>query len=80
MSVESAVAGRKVTADIIAETLKEYKVGDLVKHRHLVIPGRSARLSGEIQELTGWKVSVGPMDSSGIAKYLEEKWVPDPED
>jgi len=80
MSVESAVAGRKVTADIIAETLEEYKVGDLVKHRHLVIPGRSARLSGEIQELTGWKVSVGPMDSSGIAKYLEEKWVPDPED
>jgi acetyl-CoA decarbonylase/synthase complex subunit gamma len=80
MSVESAVAGRKVTADIIAEALEEYKVGDLVKHRHLVIPGRSARLSGEIQELTGWKVSVGPMDSSGIAKYLEEKWVPDPED
>lgn len=80
MSVESAVAGRKVTADIIAETLEEYKVGDLVKHRHLVIPGRSARLSGEIQELTGWKVSVGPIDSSGIAKYLEEKWVPDPED
>jgi len=80
MSVESAVAGRKVTADTIAETLEEYKVGDLVKHRHLVIPGRSARLSGEIQELTGWKVSVGPMDSSGIAKYLEEKWVPDPED
>ena len=39
---------------------------------HLVIPGRSARLSGEIQELTGWKISVGPMDSSGIAKYLEE--------
>jgi acetyl-CoA decarbonylase/synthase complex subunit gamma len=80
MSVESAVAGRKVTADTIAETLEEYKLADLVKHRHLVIPGRSARLSGEIQELTGWKVSVGPMDSSGIAKYLEEKWVPDPED
>jgi len=80
MSVESAVAGRKVTADSIAEALEEYKVGDLVKHRHLVIPGRSARLSGEIQELTGWKISVGPMDSSGIAKYLEEKWVPDPED
>jgi acetyl-CoA decarbonylase/synthase complex subunit gamma len=80
MSVESAVAGRKVTADSIAEALEEYKVGDLVKHRHLVIPGRSARLSGEIQELTGWKISVGPMDSSGIAKYLEEKWVPNPED
>jgi acetyl-CoA decarbonylase/synthase complex subunit gamma len=44
-----------------------------------VIPGRAARLSGEIQEASGWTISVGPMDSSGIAKYLEEKWKPNPE-
>ncbi len=76
MSVESAVAGRKLTADTIAEAVKNSKLGDIVKHRHLVIPGRAARLSGEIQEATGWTVSVGPMDSSGIPKYLEEKWKP----
>jgi acetyl-CoA decarbonylase/synthase complex subunit gamma len=76
MSVESAVAGRKLTADTIADAVKNFKLGDLVKHRHLVIPGRAARLSGEIQEATGWSVSVGPMDSSGIPKYLEEKWKP----
>jgi len=80
MSVESAVAGRKMTADTVAEALANFKVADKVKHRHLVIPGRSARLSGEIQELSGWTVSVGPMDSSGIAKYLSEKWTPFPED
>jgi acetyl-CoA decarbonylase/synthase complex subunit gamma len=79
MSVESAVAGRKMTADTIAETIKTAKLDELVKHRHLVIPGRAARLSGEIQEASGWTISVGPMDSSGIAKYLEEKWKPNPE-
>jgi acetyl-CoA decarbonylase/synthase complex subunit gamma len=79
ISVESAVAGRKITADSIAEAIAEFKVGDMVKHRHLVIPGRAARLSGEIQELTGWTVSVGPLDSSGIAKFIEEKWTPNPE-
>jgi acetyl-CoA decarbonylase/synthase complex subunit gamma len=79
LSVESAVAGRKITADSIAEAIAEFKVGDMVKHRHLVIPGRAARLSGEIQELTGWTVSVGPLDSSGIAKFIEEKWTPNPE-
>jgi acetyl-CoA decarbonylase/synthase complex subunit gamma len=79
LSVESAVAGRKITADSIAEAIAEFKVGDMVKHRHLVIPGRAARLSGEIQELTGWTVSVGPLDSSGIAKFIEEKWAPNPE-
>jgi acetyl-CoA decarbonylase/synthase complex subunit gamma len=79
ISVESAVAGRKMTADTIAETIKTTKLDELVKHRHLVIPGRAARLSGEIQEASGWTISVGPMDSSGIAKYLEEKWKPNPE-
>jgi acetyl-CoA decarbonylase/synthase complex subunit gamma len=80
ISVESAVAGRKLTADNVGEALKTYKVGDLVKHRHLVIPGRAARLSGEIQEISGWTVSVGPIDSSGIASYIEEKWKPFPEE
>jgi acetyl-CoA decarbonylase/synthase complex subunit gamma len=74
ISVESAVAGRKLTADTVAEALDTFKVGDLVKHRHLVIPGRAARLSGEIQEISGWTVSVGPLDSSGIANYIDEKW------
>jgi acetyl-CoA decarbonylase/synthase complex subunit gamma len=76
LSVESAVAGRKLTADTIAEALANYKVGDMVKHRHLIIPGRAARLSGEIQETSGWNVSVGPLDSSGVAKFIEDKWPP----
>jgi acetyl-CoA decarbonylase/synthase complex subunit gamma len=80
ISVESAVAGRKLTADIVSEAIASFKVGDLVKHRHLLIPGRAARLSGEIQEVSGWTVSVGPLDSSGIAKYVEEKWKPVPEE
>jgi acetyl-CoA decarbonylase/synthase complex subunit gamma len=79
ISVESAVAGRKMTADTVAEAMAEFKVGDLVKHRHLIIPGRAARLSGEIQEASGWNVIVGPMDSSGIAGYIDEKWPPEPE-
>ena len=79
MSVESAVAGRKMTADTVAEAIKEFKLEEKVKHRNIIIPGRSARLSGEIQEASGWSVSVGPLDSSGIAKYVEEKWNPYPE-
>jgi acetyl-CoA decarbonylase/synthase complex subunit gamma len=76
LSVESAVAGRKLTADTIAEALATFEVGNLVKHRHLIIPGRAARLSGEIQETSGWTVSVGPLDSSGAAKFVEDNWPP----
>lgn len=79
MSVESAVAGRKMTADTVAEAIKEFKIDEKVKHRNIIIPGRSARLSGEIQEASGWSVSVGPLDSSGIPSYLADKWNPYPE-
>jgi acetyl-CoA decarbonylase/synthase complex subunit gamma len=79
LSVESAVAGRHLTADVVAETMNEFKVNEKVHHRHLVIPGRAARLSGEIRETTGWNVSVGPMDSSEIARFVEEKWTSNPE-
>ena len=74
LSVESAVAGRKLTSEKVAEALTEYKVDETVKHRKLIIPGRAARLSGEIEEATGWKVIVGPVDSSGIPKFIKEDW------
>jgi len=74
LSVESSVAGRKLTADKIAEALREIKAESVVKHRSLIIPGRAARLSGELEEASGWEVIVGPMDSSGIPKFVKEKW------
>jgi acetyl-CoA decarbonylase/synthase complex subunit gamma len=74
LAVESSVAGRKLTSEKIAETIKEVKVEEKVKHRKLIIPGKAARLSGEIQELSGWEVLVGPQDSSEIPKFLQEKW------
>jgi acetyl-CoA decarbonylase/synthase complex subunit gamma len=73
-AVDSAVAGRKLTAETIAEAVKESKIEDKVKHKTLIIPGKAARLSGEIEELSGWQVFVGPQDSSGIPKFLQEKW------
>jgi len=72
LSVESAVAGRKLTADKVAEAIKTTKVEEKVKHRNLIIPGRAARLSGEIEESSGWKVLVGPLDSSGIPKLIQD--------
>jgi len=77
ISVESSIAGRKMTADTVADAFKNFKVNDLVKHRKLIIPGRAARISGEIEELTGWTVMVGPLDSSGIPKFLDANWKPE---
>jgi len=74
IAVDSAVAGRKLTAEKIADAIKESGVENKVKHKKLIIPGKSARLSGEIEELSGWQVLIGPKDSSDISKFLQEKW------
>jgi acetyl-CoA decarbonylase/synthase complex subunit gamma len=74
IAVDSAVAGRKLTAEKVAEAIKASELESKVKHRRLIIPGKAARLSGEIEELSGWQVMVGPRDSSEIPKFLQEKW------
>jgi len=73
-AIDSGVAGRKLTAETVADAIKESKLEEKVKHRKLIIPGKAARISGEIEELSNWEVLVGPRDSSGIPKFLQEKW------
>jgi len=75
-AVDSGVAGRKLTAEKVAEAIKTSGIESKVKHRRLIIPGKASRISGEIEELSGWKVQVGPRDSSEIPKYIQEKWQP----
>ena len=73
-AIDSGVAGRKLTAETVADAIKESKLEEKVKHRKLIIPGKATRISGEIEELSNWQVLVGPRDSSGIPKFLQDKW------
>jgi acetyl-CoA decarbonylase/synthase complex subunit gamma len=75
-AVDSGVAGRKLTADKVAEALKASGLEGKVKHKTVIIPGKASRISGEIEEASGWKVQVGPRDSSEIPKYIIDKWQP----
>jgi acetyl-CoA decarbonylase/synthase, CODH/ACS complex subunit gamma len=75
-AIDSGVAGRKLTAERVADAIKTSGVEGKVKHRKIIIPGKASRISGEIEELSGWKVQVGPRDSSEIPKYLIAKWQP----
>jgi acetyl-CoA decarbonylase/synthase complex subunit gamma len=75
-AIDSGVAGRKLTAERVADAIKASGIESKVKHRKIIIPGKASRISGEIEELSGWKVQVGPRDSSEIPKYLIEKWQP----
>jgi len=74
LSVQTSVAGKKFTASKLAGLIKSTGIEGRVKHRKIVIPGYAARLKGDIEDSTGWEVMVGPIDSSGIPKFLEENW------
>jgi acetyl-CoA decarbonylase/synthase complex subunit gamma len=75
-AIDSGVAGRKLTAERVADAIKSSGIEAKVKHRRIIIPGKASRISGEIEELSGWKVQVGPRDSSEIPKYIIDKWQP----
>ena len=70
MSVLTAWAAGKFTAESIAKVLSESGVADRVAHRTLILPGMVARLSGKIEELSRWRVLVGPQESSALSAYL----------
>lgn len=70
MSVLTAWAAEKFTAEKIDQALKKCGIAERVTHRTVIIPGYVAVLSGKLQEVSGWKVIVGPREASGITAFL----------
>ncbi|MEE8401033.1 MAG: acetyl-CoA decarbonylase/synthase complex subunit gamma [Candidatus Hydrothermarchaeaceae archaeon] len=73
LAVEPAMAGAKLTAGLVKETLDSAGANGKIKNKSLIIPGMVARISGELEEETGWEVVVGPIDSSRIKGFLDSK-------
>ncbi|ODS39263.1 MAG: hypothetical protein A7316_06010 [Candidatus Altiarchaeales archaeon WOR_SM1_86-2] len=74
LAVLVALAGGKLTASGIKKAIDESGLEKKVTHRKLIIPGVTTALSGAIEDETGWKVLIGPRDSSMLGNFLKEKW------
>jgi acetyl-CoA decarbonylase/synthase complex subunit gamma len=74
LSVDSAVAGRKLNAQKVADIISSSAIEEKVTHRTLILPGLAARLKGDVEDATGWDVIIGPRDSAGIPAFLKERW------
>lgn len=72
-SVLTAYAAGKFEPDKIAQAMEASGIADKVKHRNVIIPGYVAVVSGKLAELTGWKVIVGPRESSGIMPFAKSQ-------
>lgn len=72
LSVMTAWAAGKFTADAIAPFVKKSEVWSKVKHRKLIIPGYAAAESGGLEEeLQGWQILIGPRDGALLPGYLK---------
>lgn len=70
-SVLTAWASGKFTGEKIAEFLKTCGIEEKVNHRNITIPGYVAVIKGVLEEKSGWKVSVGPAEASGLPAYAK---------
>ena len=78
LGVLTGWAAGKFSGDSIGPFIKKSGIEGKVKHRRLVIPGKVARIRGELEEaLPGWEIIVGPREASEIPAYLPslvKKW------
>ncbi|OGO04236.1 MAG: hypothetical protein A2Y91_02025, partial [Chloroflexi bacterium RBG_13_54_8] len=71
LGVLTAWAAGKFNGDAIAPFVKRSGVEAKAKTRTLVIPGKVARIKGELEDaLPGWQIVVGPREASDIPNFL----------
>ncbi len=71
LGVLTAWAAGKFSGDTVGPFIKKSGIEDKVKHRKLIIPGKVARIKGElIEALPDWEIIVGPREAAEIPAFL----------
>jgi len=74
LGVLTAWAAGKFSGDSVGALIKKSGIADRVKHRKLVIPGKVARIKGELEDALNleWEIIVGPKETTGLGVFLPE--------
>jgi len=71
LGVLTAWAAGKFSGDTVGPFIKKCGIENRVKHRRLIIPGKVARIKGELEEaLPDWEIIVGPREAAEIPAFL----------
>ena len=74
MSVLTAWAAGKLSAESVKKTLENLAVERKIRSRTLIIPGKVAVMRRQIQQaLPGWTVVAGPGEAVQLPQYMKEK-------
>lgn len=73
LGVLTAWAAGKFSGDSVGAMIKKSGIESKIKNKKIVLPGRVARIKGELEdELPGWEVVIGPREAAGIGAFLPE--------
>jgi acetyl-CoA decarbonylase/synthase complex subunit gamma len=72
LGVLTAWAAGKFSGDSVGTFIKKCSIEDKVKHRKLIIPGKVARIKGELEDALDlkWEIIIGPRETTGIGAFL----------
>jgi acetyl-CoA decarbonylase/synthase, CODH/ACS complex subunit gamma len=72
LGVLTAWAAGKFSGDSVGAFIKKCGIEGKVKHRKLVIPGKVARIKGELEDALDlkWEVVIGPRETTGVGAFL----------
>jgi acetyl-CoA decarbonylase/synthase, CODH/ACS complex subunit gamma len=76
LSVVTAWAAGKFTADIIGPAILKSGIAERIKHHKLIIPGYIASEAAALkEEMPGWEIQVGPKEAADLPAFLRT-WKP----
>ncbi len=75
-TVDMAMIYRTLTAEKAYQAVKETGIEKIAQKKEMIIPAFASPLKKEIETLTGWHVTVGPICAAELPLFLSEIWTP----
>ncbi|HAO20523.1 MAG: acetyl-CoA decarbonylase/synthase complex subunit gamma [Desulfobacteraceae bacterium IS3] len=74
LSVMTAWAAGKFAGDDVGAFVKKSGIADKIAKKEIIIPGYAAAIAGDMEEeMTGWKIVVGPREAAHLPAFLKAR-------
>ncbi len=76
LSVLTAWAAGKFVGDAVGPFVKKCGIEEKVTRKHLILPGATAVISGDVEEELGsdWEVKIGPREAAHLPAFLKQNY------
>ncbi len=74
-TVDMAMIFGDFSPERLQQALINSRLGNIVNHRHMIIPGLTSPLVSYFKEVTGWEMEVGPICAAELPLALGDRWI-----